>query len=605
MTVSENARYVVGIDLGTTNTVISYIDTHVDPEQQQVEVLKIPQTISPSVVEAKDSLPSFLYLAAGPEFTEGGLDLPWAQGRDYTVGWLAREQGSKVPKRVVGSSKSWLCHAGVDRNSEILPWKAPEEVPKLSPVEAARRYIEHLKDAWNHAMAQGDDSARLEQQDVLLTVPASFDAVARELTLQAAQHSGLSVTLLEEPQAAFYSWLEHLTEKWRDKLEVGDMVLVCDVGGGTTDFTLITVRDQDGDLVLERVAVGDHILLGGDNMDLALALSVSADLAENGTKLDAWQTRSLWHACRQAKEDLLGNDELESAPVTVLGRGSKVIGGTIKAELTREDLQSVLLDGFFPQCESSDRPKTARRGGLQELGLPYAADAGVTRHLAKFLAAHSKDDQQLLPTAILFNGGVMKADPLRQRTVDVINSWLAAAERGTVKELGGTSYDLAVSRGAAYYGMVRRGSGIRIRGGVARTYYIGIESALPAVPGMEAPLKALCVVPFGMEEGTEATIDGQEFGMVVGEPVEFRFLSSTTRKEDPIGEMLESWGEEEIEELVPIHTALEGETEEPGAPIPVQLHTRVTELGTLDLELRARDGRSWKLEYDVRESSDE
>ncbi|MCK5798635.1 MAG: Hsp70 family protein, partial [Deltaproteobacteria bacterium] len=472
----------------------------------------------------------------------------------------------------------------------------------ISPVDATLRYLEHLRDAWNSTIASVDEDLHLEKQDVFLTVPASFDAVARDLTMTAATRAGLTVTLLEEPQAAFYAWLSRQGESWRDHLTVGDLVLICDVGGGTTDFTLIAAKDLDGDLVLERVAVGDHILLGGDNMDLALALTVADDLKEDGHALDAWQTRSLWHACRKAKEELLSHPDQERAAVSVLGRGSKVIGGTIKAELDREDLEQILVDGFFPECAADARPKRARRIGLQELGLPYAADAGITRHLARFLGSHGRDDAPAAwPTAVLFNGGVMKAGPLRQRVVDVLSAWLHNADEGDLKELDSANLDLAVSRGAAYYGLVRRGKGIRIRGGVARSYYIGIESALPAVPGMEAPMKALCVVPFGMEEGSEASIEDQEFGMVVGEPVEFRFLSSTTRKDDPQGRLLDRYSDEEIEELSPIQTAMEGESDDPGVPIPVRLHARVTEVGTLDLDLRARDGQSWKLEYDVRD----
>lgn len=600
----SDSRYVVGIDLGTTNSVVSYVDTHLEDDGSAVKVLPIPQSIAPGVVETKPALPSFVYLAAGPEFAEGALDLPWAAGRDFTVGWLARDQGGSVPTRMVASSKSWLCHPGVDRTAPILPWGAPEqEVAKISPLGASVRQLEHLRDAWNHMMAPDDDSARLERQEVYLTVPASFDAVARELTMNAAHQAGLgSVTLLEEPQAAFYAWLAQQGEGWRDALTVGDMVLICDVGGGTTDYTLIAVRDQEGDLVLERVAVGEHILLGGDNMDLALALTLAERLKQQNHDLDAWQTRSLWYGCRQAKEEILSDEGKESAPVTILGRGSKVIGGSIKADLLREDVHRVLLEGFFPQCQPEDRPAAGRRGGLQELGLPYATDAGITRHMAKFLGRHGEGGQQVQPTAVLFNGGVMNAPVLRQRVRDVLDSWLSAADRPPIKQLPSQSLDLAVSHGAAYYGMVRRGKGIRIRGGVARSYYIGIESAMPAVPGMPAPLKAYCVVPFGMEEGTEADAGNRQFGMVVGEPVEFRFLSSTVRKEDAVGTMIERWGDGELEELVPIHTAMRVEDDAAGTTIPVRLHSTVTEIGTLDLELRAQDGQSWKLEYEIREN---
>ena len=608
----SDARYVVGIDLGTTHTVMSYIDTEQEGDDPQVQVFSVPQVVAPGVVEPRENLPSFLYSAAGPEFPEAALDLPWSEGREFALGEFARKQGAAVPARLVSSAKSWLCHAGVDRTAPILPWQAPDDVRKISPLGASSRYLEHLRDAWNETMAREDPFACLENQDLYLTVPASFDAVARELTMSAAQAAGLDqVTLMEEPQAAFYAWLVHKGDGWRENLGVGDVVLVCDVGGGTSDFSLISVSESEGDLTLERIAVGDHILLGGDNMDLALAFTVSERLAQQGHKLDPWQTRSLWYATRVAKEQILSDPSLEDAPVTVLGRGSKVIGGTLTTELTRLDIQTVLLAGFFPSCEASDRPQQARRVGLQEIGLPYAQDAAVTRHLAKFLGGHMAAGQAdgegsfVHPTAVLYNGGVMKSDELRGRISEVVNGWLTDDGAGALKELDSGSLDLAVSKGAAYYGMARRGKGVRIRGGVARSYYIGIESAMPAVPGMPAPLKALCVVPFGMEEGTEADIPNREFGMVVGQPVEFRFLSSTVRKDDDPGVLLDRWDDAEIEELAPVQTAMEaeGEQDEPGAAVPVSLHAHVTEVGTLDLSLRARDGRTWKLEYYVRETA--
>ncbi len=602
----SDARYVVGIDLGTTHTVLSYLDTEEEVEEglPEVKVLDVSQITAPGEVGEQDNLPSFLYQAAGPEFPDNALDLPWAGDRDYCVGELARKQGAAVPARLVSSAKSWLCHPDVDRSAAILPWQAPEEVAKISPLDASARYLEHLRQAWNQAMAQDDPFASLENQDIYLTVPASFDAVAKDLTMNAANRAGLTnVTLLEEPQAAFYAWLANQGEDWREQLGVGDLVLVCDVGGGTSDFSLISVKDEEGDLELERIAVGDHILLGGDNMDLALAFTVAEKLKEKGHDLDPWQTRSLWFATRVAKEQILTSARKEKAPVTVLGRGSKVVGGTMKSELTRLDIQKVLLAGFFPSCTVEERPAEGSRVGLQEIGLPYASDAAITKHLAKFLGGHMDEesgDDFLRPTAVLFNGGVMKSDDLNGRISEVVNGWLEAAGAEPLKVLESDSLDLAVSRGAAYYGLVRRGKGIRIRGGVARSYYIGIESAMPAVPGMPAPLKALCVVPFGMEEGTEADIPGREFGMVVGENVEFRFLSSTTRKEDPIGTLLEGWPAGEIEELAPIQTAMDDDSDEAGAAVPVSLFAQVTEVGTLDLQLRARDGRTWKLEYNVR-----
>jgi hypothetical protein len=498
-----------------------------------------------------------------------------------------------VPARLVSSAKSWLCHAGVDRTAAILPWQAPDEVPKVSPVEASARYLRHIAAAWDRAFPE----APLAKQELLLTVPASFDAVARELTVRAAADAGLPhVTLLEEPQAAFYSWLGVRGDDWRKELVVGDVVLVCDIGGGTTDFSLISVSEVDGNLSLERVAVGDHILLGGDNMDLALAHVVRGRLDAEGTRLDAWQFSSLVHACRAAKETLFDPQaSAETAPVVVLGRGSKVIGGTLRTELRRADVNA-LVDGFFPEVELGATPKRDRRVGLRELGLPFAADPAVTRHLSAFVGAHRN------ATAVLFNGGVMKGRPLKQRIVETLDSWSDSPE-DDLKVLGGTDLDLAVAHGAAYYGLVRRGRGVRIRGGTARAYYIGIESSMPAVPGMAPPLKALCVAPFGMEEGTEAEVEARELGLVIGEPAEFRFLASSTRPDDQVGTMIEEVGDD-LKELAPVSTMLDPEGGgDAGALIPVELRSRVTEIGTLELWCVEKSGkRKWKLEYNVRET---
>ena len=586
----SNSRFVVGIDLGTTNTVLAFGDVAQAEPTFEVRPFEVPQLTAPGLVEAQPVLPSFLYLPAGPEFADGALELPWNGSAKHVVGRLARDQGNKTPSRVVMSAKSWLCQPGIDHNSASLPWKAPPEVPKVSPVEACAHYLSHLRGAWNQVYR----ADRLETQEIFLTVPASFDAVARDLTLSAARQAGLSsLTLLEEPQAAFYAWLEAKGETWREQISVGDTILVCDVGGGTTDFSLIAVQESDGALSLERVAVGQHILLGGDNMDLALAHAISTQFG-GAQALDPWQTRSLWHACRSAKERLLADQTLGSADVTILGRGSKLIGGTKRGSLDRDMLEQVVTDGFFPTCNIDDRPRPARRSGFQELGLSYASDAGITRHLAKFLSAHLG---QRPVSSVLFNGGVMKASLLRRRVVDQLQDWFGQP----VHELAADDLDLAVSRGAAYYGHVRRGNGVRIRGGVGRSYYIGIESAMPAVPGVPPPIKALCVVPFGMEEGSGARVEGQELAMAIGEPAEFRFLSSTVRKEDTIGTLVDRWCEDELEELSPVQASMDGEVEDGQDYIAVRLHSRVTEVGTLDLQLQAADGRRWKLEYEVRD----
>jgi hypothetical protein len=415
---------------------------------------------------------------------------------------------------------------------------------------------------------------------------------------------------LEEPQAAFYAWLDLCGEQWREQVKIGDLILVADVGGGTTDFTLIEVNEEGGNLALTRLAVGDHLLLGGDNMDLALAHTASQAFAAKGAKLDAVQMQQLAHSARAAKETILADSTAKAAPVTVLGRGSKVIGGTLKGELTRGEVEKVILDGFFPECPRDAEPMRQRTTGLQELGLPYVADPAVTKHLASFLARQAeflanrdvkgkkKKAPTGLPTALLFNGGVFKAGLLRERLTTVLNKWTKDAKAEPVRTLQGTDLDLSVARGAAYYGLVRRGKGVRIRGGTPRAYYIGVETAMPAVPGMPRPMKALCVAPFGMEEGTEADIPGQEFGLVTGEQVLFRFLGSSVRRQDTSGTVVEEW-DNEIEELTPVSATLEGQK---GRVVPVHLHTKVTEVGQLEVWCFSRDNKErWKLEYNVRE----
>ena len=611
------AKYIVGVDLGTTNSALAQCDAALEETAGQIAIQQIPQLVNPSEVADRTLLPSFLYLPGELDFPKDSLALPWEREPQFVVGELARKRGAESPSRLVASAKSWLCYAAVDRTAPILPWQAPEGVPKLSPVEASSHFLAYLRQVWDHQHAKGKAELALSEQDVLLTVPASFDEEARELTRRAAEQAGLkNVTLLEEPQAAFYAWLESQGNGWRKRVKVGDLVLVCDVGGGTTDFSLITVSEEGGDLVLKRVAVGEHILLGGDNMDLALARLLQQRLEAGGHHIDIWQLHSLWHQCRLGKERLFEEPKSHKQPIALLGKGSKLVGGTIKAELTREDLKQVLVEGFFPKVTSSDMPARQRRIGFQELGLPYAADAAITKHLARFLSRQVQDSPErdkirrgpnglACPTHVLFNGGVMKAAVLRDRLIDVLNGWLRGEgfePLGAREILDAPDLEHAVARGAAYYGKARRGKGVRIRSGASRTYYIGIESALPAVPGLEAPLKALCVVPFGMEEGTEAKIPDREFGLVVGEAAEFRFLSSSVRKQDQIGSLLEDWGDE-IEELSPLEVTLKLDGQE-GAVLPVRLESRVTEVGTLEVWCVSRDGaQRWKLELNIREKA--
>ncbi len=605
----KDARYIVGIDLGTTHSVLAFTEVPADESTEpEIQIFSIPQIVNPGEVKAQPLLPSSLFLPGPHDVPEGALALPWDQELDWCVGEYARGRGSELPGRLVSSAKSWLCHGGVDRRADILPWDGDEDGRRVSPVEASARLLRHLRDAWNARMAEGNAALRLERQDLFLTVPASFDAVARELTVQAAESAGLpDLTLLEEPQAAFYAWIAASGRAWRKRVHVGESLLVCDIGGGTTDLSLIRVEEESGDLALRRVAVGEHILLGGDNMDLTLAYAIRAKLAQKKRKLDSWQFRGLWHSCRAAKERLLAHPSLEAVPVVIVGRGSSLIGGTIRTELTQRELQSVLLDGFFPKCGSSDHPERKARVGLREFGLPYEADPGMTRHLARFLGrqAESGGLESGVPAAVLFNGGVMKSGLLRERVLGLLRSWGSGGEE--VRQLESKDLDLAVARGAAYYGLARQGRGVRIRGGTAHAYYIGVESSMPAVPGIPTPMKALCVVPHGMEEGTSRQIRQKEFGLVVGEPSVFHLLASNVRKEDEAGEIVEDWSGE-IQEVTTMETELEvTEEESKGAVQPVFLESGVTEVGTLELWCVARDAEKqrWKLEFNLLERDEE
>ena len=529
-----------------------------------VEQFAIPQLVNPGEIREETLLPSFVFLdPSGP-----------------LVGVLAQKMGLENAGRLVASAKSWLSHAGVDREAAILPANAPEGVAKISPVEASRRFLIHLREAWD----QTHPEAPFESHQVLVTVPASFDEVARELTLKAAEQAGYrKVILLEEPQAAFYAWIER-DPAWRERVAVGDLVLVIDIGGGTTDFTLIAVKEQEGEIALERIAVGDHILLGGDNIDAALAHQVSHSLPR---KLDAIQFHGLWQQCRTAKEQLLAEEsKVAELPITILGRGTGLVGGTIKTKLKRVDLERILLEGFLPRVEMDAAPE-GQPASLSEVGLPYAADAAITRHLAHFLHRHAAQ-----PTHVLFNGGVLRAGLVRQRILEVLNRWLS---RPTTP-LAADDLMHAVARGAAYYGLARQGKGVRVRGGVPRSYYIGIETAMPAVPGMKRPMKALTVVPFGMEEGGGHQIKDRQFVLRIGERAQFRLFHSTERKQDAPGEMIEEIASD-MEELTPVEVSLPGNA---GETVLVTLESLVTETGMLELWFAAKDGRRWKLEFNVR-----
>jgi hypothetical protein len=591
-------QYVIGIDLGTTNSVLAYSDLAAD--EPTTQRLAIPQLVAPGTVESHAALPSFLHLAIPEEVQGGAYDLPWQSGLDFAVGQLARRQAAEVPDRTVVAAKSWLCHHRVDRHQAILPWQSPAGVAKISPITASQHYLEHLVAAWEAAFPD----APAGQQRVVLTVPASFDASARELTREAALAAGLpdDLVLLEEPQAAVYAWLADTGERWRESLNVGDMLLVCDIGGGTTDLSLVQLTETDGSLLLDRVAVGNHLLVGGDNMDLALAHFVATRFAEQGVKLDPWQSVALWHSCRDAKERLLEAGGPETHSISVLGRGSGLIGGTVSVDVSRDATTELLLDGFFPACSVTDRPGRPTVSGFQELGLPFEAETAVSRHLAAFLQAHGEPDQgPVCPTYVLFNGGVFKSASLRGRLLDVMAGWFGD-DRAPRPLDEADDLDYAVARGAAYYGWAKQHGGVRIRGGTARAYYVGVETSGLAVPGAPRPLRALCVVPIGMEEGTEADVPTEGIGLVVGQRAHFRFFSSAVRKEDRPGDIVSSWSEDELTETDGLEMMLPADERIDEPFVPVRFHSRITELGVFELWcVSTTTDNRWKLEFSVRE----
>lgn len=597
----QPSRYVVGIDLGTTNSAVAFVDAA--DERWAVQTLAAPQLVAPGQVEARETLPSFHYHAAGGEFAPGALRLPW-QGPedDYFVGTLAQTHGEVAPGRLITSAKSWLCHAGVDRTADLLPWHGAADVPRISPVEASSRYLAHIRAAWNHRFREHP----LEEQDVVLTLPASFDEVARELTIKAAHLAGLPrVVLVEEPQAAFYAWIHAQGDDWQASVQPGQKILVCDIGGGTSDFTLIRVRRaSDGRVQFHRVAVGEHLILGGDNLDLALAHHLERRL-QGGGSLSPRQWGVLVQTARRVKETLLAADAPERMVVNLPGGGSKLIGGSLQLQITAEEARQVLVDGFLPHVTLDDKP-IARRSGFQEFGLPYAPDAAMTRYLAAFLTAHRHAGDEVIgetsgsfdparPDIVLFNGGFFASPVLRERLLEVLASWFntpSAAARWSPVVLKNERLDLAVAHGAAYYGMVRRGQGTRISAGLARSYYIGADPS------------AVCLLPAGVEEGQSIDLESPQFHLRIREPVEFPLYVSSTRLTDPQGAVV-PFDPEQMTSLPPIRTVLTaGKKGAAAETLAVKLHARLTEIGTIELWCSEAAGpRTWKLQFDVRSAT--
>jgi len=609
-----SARFSLGIDLGTSNSAVALEDF----DNGRTAIVEITQLLGPNKIGEKLTLPSALYLPHPEEFPEESLRLPWSKNvGGPIVGHFARDHGSLIPDRLVTSAKSWLSNFHIDPKKPVLPWKS--DVEKLSPFECSRLYLEHIKEGFLYAERAQGRAWNLDEGQLVLTVPASFDEVARNLTAEAADAAGFGkVVLLEEPQAAFYAWTAQVGRDWRNQVSRGDIVLVCDIGGGTADFSLIAITEKDGNLEVERISVGEHILLGGDNMDLALAYTLQAQLEDAGKPIDSWQLLALIHAAANAKVSLFTDVSLKQVSIAVPSRGSSLLAKTLSATLDRATLEQVVLDGFFPLTKVTDLPQESRGAGLQEFGLPYASDPVISKHLARFLSRslinvkasealtsllksrpEALEGEYLKPTAILFNGGVFNAAPIRKRVLDLLASW---NKDTPVRELEGYQPDLAVAKGAAVYGHNRAtGQGIRIKAGTARSYYIGLESSMPAIPGFKPPIKALCVVPQGMEEGTEIVIEGREFGLMTGQPAEFRFFASEVRSGDAPGQIIPN-AERDLEETSKIEVtlpAVEGFPE--GQAIPVVINPVVTELGSLELWMKhSGSDRRWKVEFQVR-----
>ncbi|HEY2122667.1 MAG TPA: Hsp70 family protein [Chthoniobacterales bacterium] len=608
--------FSIGIDLGTTNSAVAVEEF----ESGRATIVDITQILGINQIGEKPILPSALYIPHPDEFQESQVRLPWSKtGGEPIIGYFARNHGATIPDRLISSAKSWLSNFHVDPKGPVLPWKSDIKEQKLSAFDCSRRYLEHIKEGFLYAESVQGRTWNLADGQVVLTVPASFDEIARNLTAAAAEAAGFSkVVLLEEPQAAFYAWTAQAGNSWRTQVKRGDMVLVCDIGGGTADFSLIAVSEKEGNLEAERISVGEHLLLGGDNMDLALAYTLQAKLEAAGKTIDGWQFLALIHAVSAAKVSLFSDIALDQVSVAVPSRGSGLLAKTVSTKLTRATLTEVILDGFFPITKVTDLPQEGRSTALQEFGLPYASDPVVSKHLARFLTRslinvkaseslsalvktgpEAPEGGYLKPTAVLFNGGVFNAAPIRKRVLDLLASW---GNDTPVRELAGFQPDLAVAKGAALYGRNRAtGQGIRIKAGTARSYYIGLEPSVPAIPGFKPPIKALCVVPQGMEEGSELLIDQREFGLITGQPADFRFFASEVRSGDSPGTIVTN-PERELEETGKIEVTLPAvEGFPPGQPIPVIINPIVTELGNLELWMKhTGSDRRWKVEYQVR-----
>jgi molecular chaperone DnaK (HSP70) len=604
---AQDKRFIIGIDLGTTNSAVSWVDLQGSRANARgIQVYEIPQLTAPGETSRLKFLPSFFYLPGEHEIVKEALSLPWVADPRGIAGFLAREQGARVPGRLVSSAKSWLCHAKVNRTSPILPWNADDQVPKVSPVEATAAYLRHIREAWNNDQA-GDEDRFLENQLVVVTVPASFDQVARDLTVEAAAKAGIKApVLLEEPLSAFYAWLIEHENDWREFIQPGELILVCDVGGGTTDLTLITLEERPGTTPgFKRIAVGDHLILGGDNMDLALARFVEGSLRRGDTpalSVQRWQT--LCYQCRQAKETILGG-EADAMRITLVGSGRKLIADTLSTNLQRAQVESTILEGFFPVIEPGERPAERPRQGITEFGLPYAQDPAITRHVIQFLERHRPDvaamgKATVEPDLILFNGGALKPVILQERIREAIRHWFGREDRNLPRVLQSPELDLAVALGGSYYGLVKTGHGVRVGSGSGRAFYLGVGQADEGDGQGAAAPHAICLVERNMEEGTEIRLpEERSFLVATNQPVGFDLYSSSYRAGDHVGDLVPV--DESLTPLPPLQTVIQFGKKGTKATLPVSVEAQFTELGTLAIWCRSRQTpHRWRLQFQLR-----
>jgi molecular chaperone DnaK (HSP70) len=601
----DDQRYIIGIDLGTTNSAVSYVDLNdKDNRGARIRLFPIPQLTGPGEISRLPVLPSFLYIPGDYDISKESLAADGGAHGDHFAGAYARDHGAKVPARLVSSAKSWLCHANADRKAPILPWGASKEVQKISPIQTTAAYLRHIRTAWNRR--QSDDEAFLEHQMVIITVPASFDEVAREMTLEAANAAGMNrVILLEEPLAAFYSWLMTHEQEWHTWVKPNDLILICDVGGGTTDFTLIYLREVDGSPRFERIAVGDHLILGGDNIDLALARGIETQFSKTRHSLSGDRWKTLCHQCRQAKETLL-DGRSDSQKITLMGEGGQLIAGTLTATLKYKEVSETILNGFFPLVNSGEEKSQAVRKGITEFGLPYEQEPAITRHLCWFLERHMSDVTSFLgkdrpePDIILFNGGSLKPAVIQERIRVAIRQWFRQPDDTLPRVLENPDPDLAVAMGAAYYGRVKIGQGVRVGSGSPRAYYLGVAGQTEANERDEKDQKqAICLVERGLEEGTDIELQDRQFEVLTNQPVTFDIYSSSFRSGDRCGDLVTI--DDSLTPLPPIQTVIQYGKKGIQTRIPVHIAAGYTEMGSLALWCRSlKSPHRWHLQFQLR-----